>query len=169
MNYPKAYLDYLVYFHGPRDFFECHEILEEFWKSRQGLEYIWVGLIQIAVALYHYRRGNRMGATKMMESAIRNLEENPVTTIGIDQEQLLSQMREIIKRCDLDLPYIDINLPIVDIKLLNQSRELCNTNGYVWGAQSNLTNSYLIHKHKLRDRTEVILERKIQLEKRKNS
>lgn len=51
--YPKAYIDYLVYFHGLRDYFECHEVLEEHWKKDDKAERkkYWVGLIQIAVAL----------------------------------------------------------------------------------------------------------------------
>ncbi len=36
MMYPNAYLDYLVYFHGHRDYFECHEVLEEYWKKDQA-------------------------------------------------------------------------------------------------------------------------------------
>lgn len=34
--YPAEYLEYLVYFHADRDYFECHEILEEYWKE-QGM------------------------------------------------------------------------------------------------------------------------------------
>ena len=33
MVYPEAYIEYLMYFHGNRDYFECHEVLEEYWKE----------------------------------------------------------------------------------------------------------------------------------------
>ena len=29
MEFPLKYIDFLVHFHGDRDYFECHEILEE--------------------------------------------------------------------------------------------------------------------------------------------
>ncbi|MCD2486520.1 DUF309 domain-containing protein, partial [Staphylococcus aureus] len=50
--YPKAYIDYLVEFHATRDYFECHEILEEYWKEdppKKRKRY-WVGFIELAVA-----------------------------------------------------------------------------------------------------------------------
>ncbi|WP_205628902.1 DUF309 domain-containing protein, partial [Acinetobacter baumannii] len=51
--YPEALIDYLVYFHADRDFFECHEVLEDYWKSlpKEERSLFWVGLIQIAVGL----------------------------------------------------------------------------------------------------------------------
>lgn len=52
--YPKAYIEYLVHFHSDRDYFECHEILEEHWKQ-DGRNKGWLVLIQTAVAFYHYR------------------------------------------------------------------------------------------------------------------
>jgi predicted metal-dependent hydrolase len=31
--YPQAYVAYLAEFYGSRNFFECHEIMEEYWNS----------------------------------------------------------------------------------------------------------------------------------------
>ncbi|PAD68333.1 hypothetical protein CHH83_14265, partial [Bacillus sp. 7586-K] len=31
--YDQEYIDFLVHFHCDRDYFECHEILEEHWKK----------------------------------------------------------------------------------------------------------------------------------------
>jgi len=36
--YPEPYLEYLIQFHAERDYFECHEILEEYWKSAPANE-----------------------------------------------------------------------------------------------------------------------------------
>lgn len=40
--YPEAYIEYLAEFHGSRDYFECHELLEEHWKKtlRENGNYI---------------------------------------------------------------------------------------------------------------------------------
>ena len=75
MGYPKAYILYLVHFHGDRDYFECHEILEEHWKEMDPKDRMshWVGLIQIAVAVYHERRENRQGAIRTLTKATNNL------------------------------------------------------------------------------------------------
>lgn len=74
-RYPLAYIEYLAHFHGSRDYFECHELLEAHWKLEQNHErkVIWHGLIQVAVASYHERRGNFAGAVKMMEQAVNRL------------------------------------------------------------------------------------------------
>lgn len=31
--YPPEYIEFLYHFHCDRDYFECHEILEELWKK----------------------------------------------------------------------------------------------------------------------------------------
>ncbi len=75
--YPTEYIQFLIHFHGDYDYFECHEILEEYWKTkpRGNRDDYLVGLIQVAVSLYHQRRTNWNGATKMMKSAITILEK----------------------------------------------------------------------------------------------
>lgn len=55
--------EYVYYFEYLRDYFECHELLEEFWKNKpeftkQDFE---VGLILLATGQYHMRRGNITG------------------------------------------------------------------------------------------------------------
>ena len=35
MSYEPLYVAYLVYFNRDRDYFECHEVLEELWLERE--------------------------------------------------------------------------------------------------------------------------------------
>ncbi|WP_218197281.1 DUF309 domain-containing protein, partial [Pseudomonas sp. 2995-1] len=63
MNYPDAYIEYLIEFHGTRDYFECHEIMEEYWKKNK--EKHWHTLIQLAVAIYHERQHNYDGSLRL--------------------------------------------------------------------------------------------------------
>ncbi len=50
-----------------REFFDCHEVLEDFWKEQPEPErQLTQGIIQIAVAYYHSLRGNRIGAKKLL-------------------------------------------------------------------------------------------------------
>ena len=54
-----------------KEFFDCHEILEELWKNQTEPEkQLTQGLIQIAVAYYHALRGNRLGADKLLKRGL---------------------------------------------------------------------------------------------------
>jgi predicted metal-dependent hydrolase len=162
-QYPEPYIEYLVYFHTDRDLFECHEVLEEYWKSvpDSSLRQAWHGLIQIAVALYHERRGNRKGAIKMMESAIRNLSIKHMNELGLQAAALSNlltiRLEELINHSTTE--YEDFNFPFADreLQLLCQQRALSENK--VWLAKSDFNLPSIIHKHTLRDRTEVIGER----------
>ena len=50
------------------DWFECHETLEELWVGEKGeLRDFYQGLLQIAVALHHWRNGNFKGAVSLLK------------------------------------------------------------------------------------------------------
>lgn len=163
MVYPEAYIEYLMYFHGNRDYFECHEVLEEYWKEVDpgNRTSHWVGLIQVAVGFYHYRRGNLTGAARTFNKAVKNIEGNhkPLTGLGIDSRKLHAMMEETIHQIGKNQPYHSIILPLTDASLSDQVQLRCRKNGYIWCSESDLTNSALIHRHSLRDRTDVITER----------
>jgi predicted metal-dependent hydrolase len=56
-----------------RDWFTCHETLEALWNGSRGeLRQLYQGLLQIAVALHHWRSGNFSGAvTLLARGAVR--------------------------------------------------------------------------------------------------
>jgi uncharacterized protein len=175
INYPHAYVDYLIYFHGYRDFFECHEVLEAYWKEHPNdpKSAAYVGLIQVAVGLYHERRGNKAGAGKMFTSAISNLNLNiqHAEALGLNVGRLTEDIDERIRKLAADSPFVDYNLPISDPALLAYCIQLCEQKNVLWGRPSDLNNVQILHKHTLRDRSDVIRERekqaKLRLEARK--
>ncbi|GJM74097.1 hypothetical protein HMSSN036_63130 [Paenibacillus macerans] len=63
MSYEPLYVAYLVYFNRDRDYFECHEVLEELWLERDH-DPLYKGLLQVAVGLFHARSGNVSGGRK---------------------------------------------------------------------------------------------------------
>ena len=70
-DYDDRYLAGIVLFNR-HDFFEAHEVWEDLWMDRAGPEKRFVqGLIQAAVALYHWARGNRPGAVRLFHSGRR--------------------------------------------------------------------------------------------------
>ncbi|TWI54659.1 DUF309 domain-containing protein [Halalkalibacter nanhaiisediminis] len=164
--YPKPYLDYLIYFHVERDYFECHEILEEYWKAQpRGKRQVhWVGLIQIAVGLYHQRRGNINGARRMYKKAASIItgQTDSITKLGLDVQALLELLNKQIDTLEQQ-PFADINLPITDKTLLIACKNRCGELGIEWNMTKSSLDDALINKHTIRDRSDVIAERARQL------
>lgn len=160
--YPGPYVSYLIEFHATRDFFECHELLEEYWKEHpdDGNAELWTGLIQLAVGLYHERRGNRRGAEKMYSKAQRKLKQSDLESLGIHKQHALEQI--IIRRSAVAYgsEYKDINLKIDDAELMLICGKECAKRGLRWGSPSPLHDDMIVHRHLLRDRTEVVQARK---------
>ncbi|MFD0711634.1 DUF309 domain-containing protein [Paenibacillus sp. GCM10027626] len=160
--YPAAYVRFLVEFHVTRDYFECHELLEEHWKEQRSddpLAEVWVGLIQLAVGSYHHRRGNLPGALKMFKQAHRRLSAGELPAIGLAQEALVLQIRTKIAAVKNNQPFRDFNLPLTDPQLWKQCWSLCISEMRgSWGRPSG-TEAALIDRHRLRDRSDVILAR----------
>ena len=171
MRYPNEYIQFLIEFHGRRDYFECHEILEEYWKEHPPLarDSVWVGLIQIAVGLYHYRRDNLAGAARTLAKArqIVDLRAEETARLGLDVPSLGDLLSSYIKRIHAKTPYESPMLPIADPELASICEEECKRQSLVWGVSSNLTDSQLIHRHTKRDRSDVIAERYKQLQIRR--
>jgi uncharacterized protein len=172
MNYPDEYIQFLFHFHGDRDYFECHEVLEEYWKrvDSGNRESIWVGLIQLAVALYHYRRGNTKGAYRTLNKSLAILSSKPKALIqlGLDEKKVINQVKELRLTFENELPYESINLASADQNLIILCQNKCIENGYTWCDKSDLMNMDLINRHTLRDRTDVITARNKALEMKKN-
>lgn len=163
LMYPEAYIQYLVQFHAHRDFFECHEILEEHWKENdiKNRYSPWVGLIQIAVGLYHYRRENFRGAEKILKNAYTILEQNPdhLRRLGLDFDKLLNVTHDCLLHVLERKDYRDINLPLTDQALIERCKQESAHQHVTWLAESDLRNKHLVHRHILRDRTEIDEER----------
>ncbi|WP_400163260.1 DUF309 domain-containing protein [Brevibacillus sp. TJ4] len=168
--YPKPYLDYLVFFHAKRDYFECHEILEEHWKSDPPGERkpVWVALIQIAVSLYHHRRSNWQGAAKMMANAVRLVEQQQVALakLGLDGPRLAQLLHERLEAIEAGAPYHSLNLPVADPALQRAYEQACAEQNLPLQQESDLDDHFLLNKHTLRDRRDVFDERLRQLELR---
>lgn len=73
VRHDPRYLDGVRLFNR-REFFECHDVLEELWTELAGDDRdFYQGLIQAAVALFHFGEGNLGGARKLYRSAKRYL------------------------------------------------------------------------------------------------
>lgn len=83
-----------------REFFECHDELEELWTETIGPERdFYQGLIHAAVSLFHFEGSNLGGARKMYGSACAYLSPYQPHYLGVDVTRLLTDMQ----RCFRDL------------------------------------------------------------------
>lgn len=70
---------------GARRYFEAHELLEYAWKHGPASDRdLWKGVIQVAVAGVHLQRENPAGARRVLERALRRLQDQPDRHRGID-------------------------------------------------------------------------------------
>jgi len=54
-----------------REWYECHETIEELWLDETGeMRNFLQGTLQISVALLHWRNGNYGGAVSLLESGV---------------------------------------------------------------------------------------------------
>ena len=154
----QAFLDYLVEFHCHRDYFECHEILEERWKAdpKGERQLYWVALIQIAVGLYHFRRRNFSGAEKMLARALEKVkrEKAALTALGIRVDELVSLLEYELNRLIAGGLYEKIELPLTG-GVRRAFNLYCEAEGFN-PASENLTDYFLVNKHLLRERNELV-------------
>ena len=88
-----------------QEFFEAHEVLEDLWRETGGGDReFFQGLIQVAVALEHRRRGNVRGAAGVVESARRHLLPYGPSHLGVDLEGLLAETASFLDEPALARP-----------------------------------------------------------------
>ena len=77
-------------------FFECHEVLEQLWKNTSARpKNFYKGLIQAAVACYHWSKGNLAGALTLARSASKYLKGYTPVYCGLDVEDFVRQFSEL--------------------------------------------------------------------------
>lgn len=121
MTYDALYIRFLHEFNVKRDYFECHEVMEELWME-EGRDPLWQGLLQVAVGLYHARNDNVSGAVKLFSQALDKLKRYPNRKIGIDlpllieeSEFYLAKLGEFAAHADgTAFPFEDMTIKITD-------------------------------------------------------
>ena len=76
------------------EYFEAHEALEDAWREGPADEKQFLqGLVQAAVGLHHFSRGNLVGARGVLARSVRNLEPFAPAHKSIDLDLLLESLR----------------------------------------------------------------------------
>lgn len=72
---PSATFEDAVALFNQRQFFECHEVLEDLWRPLPKGPEKWFlqGLLQVGVGFHHLEQQNYTGAKNLLTSGIENL------------------------------------------------------------------------------------------------
>ncbi len=91
--YPSHYLEGIAHFNAGR-YFDAHEVWEEIWLRSSGdTKVFYQMLIQAAVGLYHYERGNARGARGMHANVVEKIERLPSFLMSLDLGNFARQFR----------------------------------------------------------------------------
>ena len=160
------YVDFYNYFNGNQDYFECHEVLEQYWKeiAPGDKEHVLVGLVQLATGMYHWRRSNFSGAVKILTKSLHNIKRNKQSIFlkPLNLSLLEKQILHSISQVEQHKPFHSFKIDIVDseLKRLVDKRIL---------EQPKVDDHFLLHKHMLRDRTEILKARVAKMESTKDN
>ncbi len=92
LKYPHEYYEGLRLFNNG-EYFECHEMLEDIWHPAEGQDRLhYQGLIQAAIALEHFRKGNYAGAMGLYEKACEKWAQLPPQYMGVDLKWLREKL-----------------------------------------------------------------------------
>lgn len=101
-------------------FFECHEVLEQAWLSAQGAEKLFLqGLIQVAVAFYHLRRGNFPGAERLLGAGIEKLSGNATDNSPVDSAELTGALKPLLEQLRAGAAAADWPCPAMRLRSAN--------------------------------------------------
>lgn len=157
-----SFVQFLKEFNVSHDYFECHELLEDYWKevAPRQKQHALTALILLSTAMYHWRRRNLVGAIKTMKTSINRLNEtsNSIIFDKINIEKLKLNMRISFELMQQLKEFQSFSIDIISADLLDQVNEL------QLPEMENL--HFLTHKHMLRDRTDILEEREKQKKRR---
>jgi len=91
--YPREYIQGIKLF-NTKQYFDAHEVWEEIWLRSSGdTKLFYQTLIQSAVGLYHYERGNSRGARGMYKNVCEKLSRLPSFFMSLDLVEFERQFK----------------------------------------------------------------------------
>ena len=84
-----------------REFFQCHEVLEEAWTKEVGPRRLFLqALIHLAVGFYHRERANPAGARSQLKKGIHKLALYLPSCEGVDTARLHRETLAALERIE---------------------------------------------------------------------
>lgn len=151
------FVKFIIYFNDNQDFFECHEVLEDYWNNipTRTKEHPLTSYILLSTGMYHWRRGNTTGALRTIKKAQYKMASMvsaaPEFTEGIDFDDLLRNIDKAALSIEANRPFKSFPIKVLSAEIQQQVINAAATMELLpRGSEA------IIHKHLLRDRTEII-------------
>ncbi len=97
-----------------RQFFECHEVLEEIWLEETEEEKpFYQGIIQVAAGFHHYLNGNLAGTSSLLRQGVEKLRGFPPDSHSLDLAGLLGALNPWLDHLAAGLPTDSLPLPTI--------------------------------------------------------
>ncbi|WP_342525752.1 DUF309 domain-containing protein [Chryseomicrobium sp. FSL W7-1435] len=152
--------EFLYNFYVTKDYFECHEVLEDLWKeiAPRDKQHLVVGFVLLSTGLYHWRRENFAGAKRSLEKA--------QTLFVMNQQELekLLNFTKLVEDVELRISLIEELKAYQPMTFQFHEQEL--TDYVATFPQSSVVEDSIVNRHLLRDRSEVVEARLKALAKR---
>ncbi|AYC29351.1 DUF309 domain-containing protein [Paenisporosarcina cavernae] len=154
------FLQYIHYYNLHQDFFECHEVLEEYWKdvAPKERDHPLVGYILLATGMYHWRRKNYRGANRSFKKALSRLPKEHLFLEYMDQVTLKQNILVALRHTENENDFLFSPLPV---------KEPLLTSAISYPMPPSQEEEYLLHKHLLRDRKDIVQQREKALKENK--
>lgn len=161
-TFHPSFVHFLKEFNDTYDYFECHELLEDYWKEiapRQKSHPL-AALILLSTSMYHWRRGNNTGAIKTMSGSINRLEKTRQSPFyeTINYTKLMHDATNALRLMRENKAFSKFHIEIENVQLLSLVNDM--------EVENREDLHFLIHKHMLRDRSEILEEREKQKKRR---
>lgn len=95
-GYDRLYVAFIKLFNEERDYYACHDVMEELWLE-EGRKPLYQGLLQVAVGLHHWHNGNNSGAVKLWEAALQKLDSYADLELGIRLDLIRHDTLRLLK------------------------------------------------------------------------
>jgi len=84
-DYAQHFLEGVRHFNA-HEFWDAHESWETIWLvAESDVEQFLQGMIQLAAAYHHVKRGTHRGAVRLFDAALRRLSAFPIRWSGVDR------------------------------------------------------------------------------------
>ena len=155
------FIQFLIEFNQNHDYFECHELLEEYWKeiAPRNKQHPIAALILLSTSMYHWRRGNFAGARKTMRGFLNRITRLPLSPYDqmIDCKTLIKDARQSLSLIEKEQNFQQFTIQIMSDELRKRVHLTKNIPQDI---------EYLTHKHMLRDRSQILAEREKEKKRR---
>lgn len=91
-KYPDEYYEFFKKF-NEGEYYECHDLLEEIWMTDKRNKFL-QGMLQVAVAIYHFQNGNIYGSRALFQSAYQYLQPYRPKYWDLDLEPVITYIEK---------------------------------------------------------------------------